>query len=132
MKLREAVDQAMHSLIPIFRRNPAEPVKANVFNALLARAKELFPESKLIVKCLKPLPHDYSAVDMTNLFPALSGGISLGMQDRAAAEAARANLRRMLPGAAAAISSGQGQRAIVDDGQMQRPRERGGDPDKKP
>lgn len=81
VKLREAVDDAMRELTPIFRRNPAEPVKADGFNMLLARARQLFPESNLIVKCLKPLPYDFSAVDMTNMFPALSGGIALGMQD---------------------------------------------------
>jgi len=55
------------------------------FMRLVARARELLPESKLIVKCLKPLPRDFSAVDTTNLFQTLSGGICLGMQDKAAA-----------------------------------------------
>jgi hypothetical protein len=111
MKLMEAVDQAIRNLTPIFRRNPGEPVEAEVFNMLLARAKDLFPESKLIARCLKPLPRDFCASDMTNLFQALSGGMFLGMQDKAAAAAARANFLRTFPGASAAISNRQSEPA---------------------
>jgi len=78
-ELRDAVGRAMTELRPILEQSLAIrvslPVAVEPFNTLLARAKELCPESAVVMR-LKPL-EQVTAMDLNNLYAALQGHIEL-------------------------------------------------------
>ena len=95
-ELATAVDKAMRELYPILKADPLTHVDAEPFKALLARAQELFPVSRLTN--FKPWRDPaISPVDLNHLFSVLSGLIQLQMQTKEEREAAREIHRKMFP-----------------------------------
>ena len=87
--LSAAVDRALREVGQFGRSDPAKPFHVGTYNALIARALELFPEAPVfkamqasakrlsdMVTPIKPVDH-ISAVDLITLFSALSGHVQL-------------------------------------------------------
>ena len=89
-ELKEAIEQAITNLKTLADRHPESPAKADVFNMLLARVKETFPDSD-VLNGLNPVDGGTTAADLVFRLSVMAGAIKSEFAVKAAAAVAKYN-----------------------------------------
>lgn len=89
-ELKEAVEHAIEHLKAVADRHPDAGAKADVFNMLLARVKQTFPDSE-IVKDLEPVDGGTTAADLVFRLSVMAGAIKSDFAVEKAAAVAKYN-----------------------------------------
>lgn len=101
-ELKEAVEQAIANLKAVADRHPDTPAKADVFNMLLGRVKQISPDSE-IVKGLDPVDGGTTAADLVFRLSVMAGAIKSDF----AVCGAGGSRRQIQRGASATIAEAQ-------------------------